>query len=139
MSLTRCLLHARSLVASGWCEPLPRRADGTLTHAHDEAAKTFDVSSAIRMTSQGIEEYLQAHELLESIVCPNRAALDRLALQVSQDWPELTSEDVAAVARFADRDCESLAAWLQRPGRPLEHVLKMFDTALLRAKTLEAA
>lgn len=135
MSLRDCLATARETVAGGWSEPMPRSADGRWVSAYSEDALHFDVDSALHLAAETHNEYLQARALLEAIVNPATSALDAAC------WlpDDVTDAAAKAIATQAAAEAGSLAAWLERPGRPLAHVLKLFDFALMNARTREAA
>jgi hypothetical protein len=139
MSIASCLHKARALVAGGWTEPMPRAFDGRLVDAHDEAASLFDVESAVRLSAESSAEYFEALSLLESVACPNLVAFNALAERVVSGTAEVTEDELAVMARAAFPQVGGLSGWLQEPGRNLKPVLALFDRAVLRAKSREAA
>ena len=138
MSLSIALARARALLADGWSEPHCLNGSGRTCAPESEDAKTFSVFHAIEIYAVGIEVH-EPVELLESIACPATRAFDRLSNEVAagrtDPFPRGTVEAIAAAAGAGP---ESLPAWLERPGRSLSQVLRLFDLALLRAKTQEA-
>lgn len=132
------LRKARELIAAGWSEPFPRDKDGRACCSMDDGLHTIDVDSAIRLAAPNDTVAEQVLELLEDVACPRLAALDRAAVAIDAG-AEFTDAEVAAIAAAAEPEWEGLFAWLEHPGRPLTHVLKLFDKALLRAKAQEAA
>lgn len=127
--LATCLARAREIVRGGWTEPLPRASDGTVVDARSEEAALYDVDSALQLGATSSAEYFAARELLEGLVAPATHALNAAAEGPTEGLNDFA---IVAIASAAAAEVESLAAWLERPNRTREHVLRLFDAALLR-------
>ena len=139
MSLAGTLRDARADVAGGWTEPFCLDSEGRVCPANSEGVRTFSVEESVRLHASNSAEWVAALELLETLACPATAALNQIAENMAAGIEtNLVTNDVAAISAAAISAPSSLAEWLERPGRPLSQVLKLFDLALLRAKTKEA-
>jgi hypothetical protein len=131
VSVLEALKKARHQVAGGWSEPFCRDSHGVVCAADSEGVATFDVHSALALYATG-DELWDAVELLTFVALPAAASFHQAATTFLASG--LEEDALAAVhAAGAPGAGTQLPAWLERPGRKLEHVLKAFDLAILRA------
>lgn len=137
MSALQCLIRAREVIAAGWTEPFCRSSSGALVAWDDEAVSRFCVDGALRSMAKDGNEVVEALTALERVATPARAALEEFALS-NPPGNDDQLEHFAALCRVAD-GTPFFQQWLEMPGRPLSHVLRAFDLAILSLKERESA
>ncbi len=139
MSVLDALRQARALIAGGWSEPMSTDSAGNLCLVDDEAIAKFCVADALTLACRGRCSYLEAEDALKAVLVPAWSSREGFELRAAvpptdeelSTWVSLCQAKGAAV---------SLSEWLEHPARKLEHVLRGFTLAILRAKSqLEAA
>jgi hypothetical protein len=137
MQASEILRQARGLVEQGWTEPLTVNEDGTLfVQRPDCTPKRWSVYDAVLVHCESSDEFVGAMGFLERVALPAMAALDRAAEDLLAG--RIQAEEVVAAAQVPGSGW-TLQSWLESPKRTRDQVLAAFDTAVLRARRLEAA
>ena len=133
MSVLETLRRARELVAGGWNEPMCRDAFGCWCTPNDECLVDFSVDGAVCAAATEAGDISGALAALRAVALPASSAFEQVAERFLDSGTEEDALVVVQVAGVAGSDGD-LQGWLEAPGRKLEHVLAVFDKAVLRAK-----
>lgn len=137
MTAISCLKRARALIAGGFVNnPFGHcaLADGSVCDWSDEGVAKFSVPGALRATAANHDELQGAWDALEESATP--AYVRMVATAPPKDGTPLDDpswQQWNDVWTSGARDALGLERWLDQPQRSLAHVLKVFDTAVLRA------
>jgi hypothetical protein len=135
VTLVHAMKRARELVASGWSEPFSAETSGAWCTRSAEGIARYCVVDALITTGA----YPDGWELLEAVVAPSHAELEHLVATVSAEnaTPEVLRRFVQ-LCRAAALELD-LQRWLELPNRRPAEVLRVFDVAILKFTSKEAA
>lgn len=127
------LLSARRLLKGGWVgpamEPWCRTRTGNMCMEDCEGLALFSVHGALLAAGAWPEGW----RLLESLVAPATLDVDQLCADVAAGTatPERIRH-LQLLCKEASKEVD-LQAWLMKPERTLDDVLRVFDRAVLRS------
>lgn len=135
MTLFEVLAKARACLQGGWTEPFCLTRQGRICGHNDEGVHLFSVSGAVACYATS-EQHDQALDLLEVLVDPGYAAANLATLRYNRTRLAVDAYAArAAWAMISSREIFGLASWLEKEGRKLEEVIRLFDRAIAKVRT----
>lgn len=132
LDVVQVLKRARMNVAGGWAEPFCKDRQGRMCFFDSEEVFTFSVAGALAAAGGSPE----AWALIDRLADPLGARAEELTLRYNRTKTDVDGRvAIEAIAACSTQSWRGLDGWLERPDRSLADVVKLFDRAILKAKT----